>query len=110
MREIIGFDGQFDVVVICCDLLNYLKMKNDVIEIFKSVFWVLKFEGILLFDVYLFYKIVEVFLDSIFVDQDEDISYIWQSFVGSEEFFVIYDMLFFVWNGEVYDCFDEMYE
>lgn len=27
MREITGFDGQFDAVVICCDSLNYLKTK-----------------------------------------------------------------------------------
>ena len=52
MREITGFDGQFDAVVICCDSLNYLKTKNDVIETFKSVFRVLKPEGILLFDVH----------------------------------------------------------
>ncbi|MCY9456984.1 class I SAM-dependent methyltransferase, partial [Bacillus inaquosorum] len=25
MREIAGFDGQFDAVAICCDSLNYLK-------------------------------------------------------------------------------------
>ncbi len=45
MREITGFDGQFDAVAICCDSLNYLKTKNDVIETFKSVFRVLKPEA-----------------------------------------------------------------
>ncbi|MCI4059937.1 class I SAM-dependent methyltransferase, partial [Bacillus cereus] len=37
MREITGFDGQFDAVAICCDSLNYLKTKNDVIETVKPV-------------------------------------------------------------------------
>lgn len=69
MREITGFDGQFDAVAICCDSLNYLKTKNDVIETFKSVFRVLKPEGILLFDVHSSYKIAEVFPDSTFADQ-----------------------------------------
>lgn len=94
MREITGFDGQFDAVVICCDSLNYLKTKNDVIETFKSVFRVLKPEGILLFDVHSSFKIAEVFPDSTFADQDEDISYIWQSFAGSDELSVIHDMSF----------------
>ena len=110
MREITGFDGQFDAVVICCDSLNYLKTKNDVIETFNSVFRVLKSEGILLFDVHSSFKIAEVFPDSTFADQDEDISYIWQSFAGSDELSVIHDMSFFVWNGEAYDRFDETHE
>ncbi|KIU11744.1 hypothetical protein SC09_Contig24orf00839 [Bacillus subtilis] len=45
-----------------------------------------------------------------FADQDEDISYIWQSFAGSGELSVIHDMSFFVWNGEAYDRFDETHE
>lgn len=68
MREFFGFEEQFDVVVICCDFLNYLKMKNDVFSIFKSVFCVLKEGGLLLFDVYFLYKMMEFFLDSIYVD------------------------------------------
>ncbi|MBL6008111.1 SAM-dependent methyltransferase [Bacillus halotolerans] len=110
MREITGFEGQFDAVVICCDSLNYLKTKNDVMNTFKSVFQVLKPDGILLFDVHSPYKITEVFPGSTFADQDEDISYIWQSFAGSEELSAIHDMSFFVWNGEAYDRFDETHE
>jgi 2-polyprenyl-3-methyl-5-hydroxy-6-metoxy-1,4-benzoquinol methylase len=34
--------------VICCDSLNYLKTKNDVLSTFKSVFQVLKEDGLLL--------------------------------------------------------------
>ena len=42
MRKLSGFEEQFDAVVICCDSLNYLKTKNDVLSTFKSVFQVLK--------------------------------------------------------------------
>ncbi|MCY8514171.1 class I SAM-dependent DNA methyltransferase [Bacillus atrophaeus] len=110
MRELEGYNGQFDAVVICCDSLNYLKNKNDVIKTFKSVFRVLKSDGILLFDVHSPYKMAEIFPDSTYADQDEEISCIWQSFAGSEELSVVHDMSFFVWNGEAYDRFDETHE
>ncbi len=80
MRELSGFEEQFDAVVICCDSLNYLKTKNDVLSTFKSVFQVLKEGGLLLFDVHSPYKMTELFPDSTHADQDEQISYIWKSF------------------------------
>lgn len=110
MRELSGFEEQFDAVVICCDSLNYLKTKNDVLSTFKSVFQVLKEGGLLLFDVHSPFKMTELFPDSTHADQDEQISYIWQSFAGDEELSVIHDMSFFVWNGQSYDRYDETHE
>ena len=110
MRDLSGHDQKFDAVVICCDSLNYLKDEKDVLDTFKSVFSLLKDDGLLLFDVHSVYKMDDVFPGSTYADQDEEISVIWQSFPGEAVHSVVHDLTFFVENGGVYERFDETHE
>lgn len=96
--------------MICCDSLNYLKDEKDVLDTFKSVFSLLKDDGLLLFDVHSVYKMDDVFPGSTYADQDEEISVIWQSFPGEAVHSVVHDLTFFVENGGVYERFDETHE
>ncbi|MFS0655236.1 class I SAM-dependent DNA methyltransferase [Bacillus sp. 179-C3.3 HS] len=110
MRELDGFDQAFKAAVICCDSLNYLKNENDVKKTFENMFQVLEAGGVLLFDVHTPYKMEKVFVGSTFADQDEDISYIWQSEQGEDVYSVIHDLSFFVKDGDVYQRYDETHE
>lgn len=94
MREVTGFEQAFQAAVICCDSLNYLKNENDVKKTFKNMFQLLEADGVLLFDVHTPYKMEEVFPGSTYADQDEEISYIWQSDKGDDMYSVIHDLSF----------------
>ncbi|MGE6629231.1 class I SAM-dependent DNA methyltransferase [Bacillus sp. NPDC077027] len=110
MRELTGFEQTFQAAVICCDSLNYLKNENEVEKTFKNMFQLLEEDGILLFDVHSPYKMEKVFPGATYADQDEDISYIWQSYQGDEPYSVIHDLSIFVRSGEVYERYDETHE
>ncbi|UYO34532.1 class I SAM-dependent methyltransferase [Bacillus zhangzhouensis] len=110
MREVSGFEQAFQAAVICCDSLNYLKNENDVKKTFKNMFQLLEADGVLLFDVHTPYKMEEVFPGSTYADQDEEISYIWQSDKGDDLYSVIHDLSFFVKDGDMYQRYDETHE
>lgn len=110
MREVTGFEQAFQAAVICCDSLNYLKNENDVKKTFKNMFQLLEADGVLLFDVHTPYKMEEVFPGSTYADQDEEISYIWQSDKGDDVYSVIHDLSFFVKDGDMYQRYDETHE
>ncbi|MCT9872606.1 SAM-dependent methyltransferase, partial [Paenarthrobacter aurescens] len=50
------------------------------------------------------------FPGSTYADQDEEISYIWQSDKGDDMYSVIHDLSFFVKDGDVYQRYDETHE
>ncbi|PAK34631.1 class I SAM-dependent DNA methyltransferase [Bacillus safensis] len=110
MREVTGFEQAFQAAVICCDSLNYLKNENDVKKTFKNMFQLLEADGVLLFDVHTPYKMEKVFPGSTYADQDEEISYIWQSDKGDDMYSVIHDLSFFVKDGDMYQRYDETHE
>ena len=76
MRELSGFSG-YDGVVICVDSLNYLETSEEIIRTFENVHASLADGGIFVFDVHSMYKMTEVWSDYLYVDNDEDLAYIW---------------------------------
>ncbi|WP_227934892.1 class I SAM-dependent DNA methyltransferase [Alkalihalobacillus deserti] len=92
--------GQYDVVTIFCDSLNYLETEEDVHNTFKSVHQQLKAEGILLFDVHSIVKINEGFINQTFADDVEKMAYIWTSFEGEHANSVEHEVTFFIEDEE----------
>jgi 2-polyprenyl-3-methyl-5-hydroxy-6-metoxy-1,4-benzoquinol methylase len=74
--------GQFDLIGIFCDSLNYLQSEEDVQATFSNVYQHLQSNGIFIFDVHSLYKITDVFINQTFALNDESVSYIWNSFPG----------------------------
>lgn len=109
MRSLEGFDEGFDIAVICCDSLNYLQTEEDVKKTFKAIYDHLVEDGLLIFDVHSLYKINHIFADSTFTDQDEEVSYIWNSYLADEPNSIEHDLTFFVKNGHMYERFDEVH-
>lgn len=103
--------GQFDIIGIFCDSLNYLSREEEVIQTFKAVFEHLKTGGIFLFDVHSIYKISEVFMDQTFALSDDSIAYIWNSFPGERPNSIEHELSFFVQDEQTgkYDRFDELH-
>jgi len=103
--------GQFDVVGIFCDSLNYLKTEKEVQDTFSHVHRHLHPQGLFVFDVHSLYKITDVFLSQTFALDDEEISYIWNSFPGENPNSVEHELSFFVLdeNSGKYNRYDELH-
>lgn len=88
--------GEFDIIGIFCDSLNYLNDEQAVLNTFEGVSRLLKKGGLFLFDVHSLFKIEEIFADATFAWDGEEISYIWNSFRGEAEYSVEHELTFFV--------------
>lgn len=101
---------RYDVVAIFCDSLNYITDEHGVKSTFARIYEHLNPGGILLFDVHSMHKITNLFVGHTFASNDEEISYIWNSFEGEEKGSVEHDLSFFLENEEgLYERFDEMH-
>ncbi|WP_191560769.1 class I SAM-dependent DNA methyltransferase [Metabacillus idriensis] len=107
MRSLDELAQTFDGIFICCDSLNYLETEEDVRAALTAAYKQLVPGGILVFDVHSLYKINEIFAEATFAENGEDVSYIWNSFLGEEPNSIEHDLSFFVKRGEIYDRFDE---
>lgn len=103
--------GQFDVIGIFCDSLNYLSTEQEVQDTFLHAYHHLKEDGVFVFDVHSLYKISQVFMNQTFVDDGEEISYIWNSFPGDDANSVEHELSFFVLDERtgMYNRFDELH-
>ncbi len=103
--------GLFDVIIVFCDSLNYLSTEEEILSAFKSFYNQLNREGLLLFDVHSLYKINKVFVDATFALEDDEISYIWRSFIGEYENSVEHELTFFVKKDSgLYERIDELHK
>lgn len=103
--------GEFDIIGIFCDSLNYLQSDEDVRHTFTCVYSHLKDSGIFFFDVHSIYKISQLFINQTFTLADDHLSYIWNSFAGDLPNSVEHELSFFVLDEQTrkYDRFDELH-
>lgn len=111
MRELEGL-GKFDLAAVFCDSLNYLGSEDEVRETFSRIHRHLDSNGLFLFDVHSVRQIEEEFANKTFTLNDEDISYIWNSFPGESPFSVEHELSFFVQDEitGLYERFDELHQ
>lgn len=103
--------GEFDVIGIFCDSLNYLQTEQEVMATFSNAFQHLTNKGIFIFDVHSIYKISHLFINQTFASSDDHVSYIWNSFSGESPNSVEHELSFFVLDERTgkYDRFDELH-
>jgi SAM-dependent methyltransferase len=103
--------GQFDVIGVFCDSLNYLPSEEAVIQTFSNIYHHLKKDGIFIFDVHSLYKMNHIFMDETFTLNEDHLSYIWDCFPGEYPNSVEHELSFFVLDEQSgkYDRFDELH-
>lgn len=103
--------GEFDIIGIFCDSLNYLEDEQAVKKTFEGVYRLLKKGGLFIFDVHSVYKMRHIFADATFTWDDEEITYIWNSFKGDDPHSVEHELTFFVLDEKTgkYDRVDEVH-
>ncbi|MCA1057980.1 class I SAM-dependent methyltransferase [Rossellomorea aquimaris] len=104
--------GEYDIVTIFCDSLNYLEEESDVINTFNGVHSHLKKDGLFLFDVHSIFKMTQIFMNQTFTLTDEDVSYIWECFPGECSNSVEHELTFFVKEDETgqYERVEELHK
>ncbi|CAN7313893.1 class I SAM-dependent DNA methyltransferase [Rossellomorea sp. LjRoot5] len=104
--------GEYDIITIFCDSLNYLEDENDVENTFNRVYAHLKQDGLFLFDVHSIYKMTEIFMNQTFTLSDEQVSYIWDCFPGEVPNSVEHELTFFVEDEETgqYERVEELHK
>lgn len=108
MDEVEGF-SDLDCIIIPIDSINYLQDEESVFETFVRMYQSLRDGGQLFFDVHSVYKMDEIFLQSPFTYDDENITYIWYTEKGEEKHSVYHDLTFFVkkLDSDLYERFEE---
>ncbi|HZJ58574.1 MAG TPA: class I SAM-dependent methyltransferase [Clostridia bacterium] len=103
----ISLHQRVDAALIICDGINYILEDSDLDEVFSGIYSILKPHGVLLFDISSRYKLSSILGNNIMVDDDPDISLIWQNDYDEEEGICTMDLTFFVRKGSLYRRFDE---
>ena len=97
MRELDGLYG-FDLILIAVDSLNYLENEADVRQTFVGAYSALNSNGLLIFDVHTPYKMTEIFKDYLYVENDDDLTYIWHVEEGVYPLSVVHELTIFAKN------------
>jgi len=97
MRELDGLTD-FDCILIAVDSLNYLETEVDVQLTFTGAYSALNEAGLLIFDVHTPHKMVETFQDYLYVENADDLTYIWHIEEGKYPLSVVHELTIFAKN------------
>lgn len=103
--------GEFDLITIFCDSVNYLETEEVVQQTFKRMYDLLSNDGVFMFDVHSLYKVNELFAGQTYSYDDGEAAYIWNSFEGEYENSAEHELTFFIKEEEnLYSRFDEFHK
>lgn len=95
-----------NLITCVCDGVNYLLDVRDVQSFFDCAYHYLKNEGALAFDISGRYKLEKILPDNLFYEDNEDITYFWQS--SYKDKLCCMELTFFIKHPDgFYERFDE---
>ena len=101
----------YDVVTCYSDSICYMPNEEAVGKVFKDVYEALTDSGTFIFDVHSTFQIEEGFSEYSYHYQTDDFAFLWESYLGEEEYSVEHFLTFFVSDklGK-FERFDELHE
>ena len=104
--------GTVRAVISICDSVNYITDESDLLQVFRLVNNYLDPGGIFVFDLKTVYSYRELMGDSVFAENREKGSYIWENNYYEEEQINEYDLTLFIRDEADgrYDRFEEFHE
>ena len=97
MRNLTGLLG-FDCVLIALDSFNYLETEDDVQHTIAGAYAAISDGGTLIFDVHTPHKMTETFKDYLYVENDDELTYIWHVDKGKYPLSVVHELTMFSKN------------
>lgn len=99
---------QFDSIVSICDSINYILNEDELLKVFENVYNHLKYGGLFIFDINSYYKLSEIIGNNTFVEDRDDIYYVWQNYFDKSNNLAQFYLDFFIKNDDGnYIRFDE---
>lgn len=102
--------NKFDVVVSACDSINYITDSEDLLKVFKNAYDHLEEGGLFIFDINSYYKLRNIIGENIFIQDTDDIFYVWDNEFIEEEDICNFYLTFFVKEDDNYNRFDETHK
>ncbi len=96
-----------DLVVACCDGVNYLDSQQEAGRFFAAANRALKPGGLLLFDISSAYKLEHTLDGRTFGESEEAYAYLWQNVFDARSRLLEMELTFFIRDGARYRRFDE---
>lgn len=100
---------KFDTIISVCDCVNYITEYSELIKTFENAYNHLKSDGVFIFDINSYYKLKNIIGDNVFVEDNEEIFYVWENeYNESDDTCQLY-ITFFVKEEGLYRRFDELH-
>lgn len=99
---------KFDSILCICDSINYITDELELLQVFKNVYDHLKDSGIFVFDINSYYKLSQIIGNNIFIEDRENIYYVWENYFDKNSKLTQFNLNFFIKTSEEsYIRFDE---
>lgn len=103
-----NINKEFDAIISICDSINYILYEKDLLNTFINVRKHLSKGGIFIFDINSHYKLRHIIGNNTFIEDREDIYYIWQNYFDDIENITEFNITFFTKDKDgKYIRFDE---
>ncbi len=103
-----NINRKFDCVISICDSVNYIIDEENLLKVFENAYKHLNEDGLFIFDINSEYKLRNIIGNNTFVEDREDIYYVWQNYFEEEKSLSHFILSFFVHeNDNSYIRFDE---
>lgn len=90
-----NINKEFDAIISICDSINYILDEKDLLQTFNNVRRHLSKDGIFIFDINSHYKLKHIIGNNTFIEEGEDVYYIWQNFFQDKENIAEFYITFF---------------
>lgn len=111
MKEMDFLGRKFDTVIAACDGMNYITDEEDIKGVFSKVADLLEEGGQFIFDINSYYKLSETIGNNTFVDENEEVFYVWENCFDVENDICEFYLTFFAKEEDgKYSRFSEIHE
>ncbi len=100
---------KFDTIISVCDSVNYITEYSDLEKTFDNVYSHLESNGIFVFDINSYYKLKHIIGNNIFVEDYEEVFYVWENDFNEINNTCEFYITFFVKEQGLYERFDELH-
>lgn len=109
MRDFV-INKKFDTILATCDSINYIIESRDLLETFKNVYRHLNDNGLFIFDINSYHKLKNIIGNNTFVEDQEDLFYVWQNYYDEQKSLCEFYLTFFYKEeGNKFNKFEEVH-
>lgn len=109
MRDF-SIDEKYDSIIATCDSINYITKSSDLLSTFKNVYDHLEEGGLFIFDINSHYKLKNIIGNNTFIEDRDDVFYIWQNYYNDEKSICEFYLTFFKSkDGDNFTRIDEVH-